>query len=959
MPLERVPTRNKAGGVREVRRGSRTYLVAPLSMLVPGVLNGSRGRLYYPREEVAKSYTDWDGMPIVLRHPRGEDGSPVQARDPDVYERYGLGHVYRSRVTDNTGTLAAEGWFDAARVKRLAPGVYQAIKAGKPLELSTGLHTRNVPGKGTDPRTGRAYDYTATHYRPDHLAVLPDETGACSVADGCGVNVVANAAAKRKGLAGKPCGRGQTAKQTGCKPRGRGKGKAVDKPARGKAKPGPAPKPAAKPGPPDWSTVRKVERTDFKLEEKSSFWKDLRGAFRGMFGAKRVANAAAKGKSGGKGKGAGACKRGQTARQTGCTPRGGKARGPASPVPPKKPGDFGTGVSKTGAKTDHGEGLVAGRIRLAEKRAATARRQGNKKLAELYEEEARKLKKNPRAGLTRNGPGGRKGKPSARLAMTPGKACKIVKDGTAHGKPLTPAQRGMFGAKCGQRTDNKWSPAARKAALEARRRKMKKRGDISGRDMTHEAQKRSFHAKSTAEHRGASGAHAVAAVHHRKAAERCKAKLGTKHKKCRSLDDRAKAHSVAARRHGEKGGIAPIARRVANTDQARSQVTGQFKYPGGATGKGPEHTAAQHGAFRPSAEDLARGGQLHAAWGDSRDHRRMPTWAGNRTKWVAATRKAHEGGYTGREYWDAAAHIYRRTGGAIRPDGSTGGQPAVTNQEGRMATRKQKLVKWLTTNCDCFAKAGRQLDALDEETLEALRQKEMAGQRDAVVANAAREGVAVPGTGYFQVWNEEAEAYELQDEDGNVVESVELNDDESEEEDEEETPANVVIKPKPGKAKGKAKLALEDLPEELQEEIQVVRNLGRQVRKQLIGRLVANHASKDPKKRKALAAELEKRPTKDLQLMASFLPGDDRAVANKGRGKGKEDDDGNEDDNPIVNFFGAGVGATNNRRRAADDGFDENDVMELPTLNFGNRDKDDYTPPARGKKVKRSEADVS
>lgn len=41
--------------------------------------------------------------------------------------------------------------------------------------------------------------------------------------------------------------------------------------------------------------------------------------------------------------------------------------------------------------------------------------------------------------------------PSRGLDMTPDKACKILKDGTVHGKPLTSRQRGMFGAKCGER----------------------------------------------------------------------------------------------------------------------------------------------------------------------------------------------------------------------------------------------------------------------------------------------------------------------------------------------------------------------------------------------------------------------------------------------------------------------------------------------------------------------------
>lgn len=41
--------------------------------------------------------------------------------------------------------------------------------------------------------------------------------------------------------------------------------------------------------------------------------------------------------------------------------------------------------------------------------------------------------------------------PSDTLAISPEKACTIIKDGQVHGHPLTQAQRGMFGALCGKR----------------------------------------------------------------------------------------------------------------------------------------------------------------------------------------------------------------------------------------------------------------------------------------------------------------------------------------------------------------------------------------------------------------------------------------------------------------------------------------------------------------------------
>jgi hypothetical protein len=53
------------------------------------------------------------------------------------------------------------------------------------LEVSTGLFSDqdSVPGEWN----GEAYDAILRNYRPDHLALLPGGTGACSWEDGCGV----------------------------------------------------------------------------------------------------------------------------------------------------------------------------------------------------------------------------------------------------------------------------------------------------------------------------------------------------------------------------------------------------------------------------------------------------------------------------------------------------------------------------------------------------------------------------------------------------------------------------------------------------------------------------------------------------------------------------------------------------------------------------------------------------
>ncbi len=184
---------------REVRNG-REYLVAPMTLIVPGVLNGSKGALYYPPEEVAKDPTVWNGMPIVVYHPLAKDGSPLSARDPAVLDRAQVGEVFNARVSKN-GRLIADGWFSVKDTERVDNRVLQALKAGKKIELSTGLFTDNEAAPQNAAFNNRAYSYIARNYRPDHLAILPDQTGACSVSDGCGVNVnKRNGAPRRKTL---------------------------------------------------------------------------------------------------------------------------------------------------------------------------------------------------------------------------------------------------------------------------------------------------------------------------------------------------------------------------------------------------------------------------------------------------------------------------------------------------------------------------------------------------------------------------------------------------------------------------------------------------------------------------------------------------------------------------------------------------------------------------------------
>lgn len=192
------------GNVRHVVVNGTEYLVVPMSILVPGVLNGSKGSLFYPKSEVMQRQGVWNGVHILGYHPT-KNGQPVSLiqndgrLDQEVLKTSSLGIIKNDTWTGKKRIV--EGWFEVNKVKEFdrkqaeagRAQIYNRLKSGQPVELSTGLYTDNENAPPGATWNGRPYAFVARNYRPDHLAVLPDQVGACSLNDGCGVGV-ANAA---------------------------------------------------------------------------------------------------------------------------------------------------------------------------------------------------------------------------------------------------------------------------------------------------------------------------------------------------------------------------------------------------------------------------------------------------------------------------------------------------------------------------------------------------------------------------------------------------------------------------------------------------------------------------------------------------------------------------------------------------------------------------------------------
>lgn len=190
MPKHLTMTANMSGRTRYSEIDGVKYLVAPMTMMVEGVHNGSGGPLLYLRDDLRNSVQAWNHMPIVLYHPT-RNGQGVSARDPDILNQRGLGLVLNASYVEDDNELRAEAWFNVTKVEAVAPDIIKNLEAEKPTELSTGLSgvIENKEGKFGEGDDAVDYVGIVRNHSPDHLAILPGSRGACSNDAGCGLLV--------------------------------------------------------------------------------------------------------------------------------------------------------------------------------------------------------------------------------------------------------------------------------------------------------------------------------------------------------------------------------------------------------------------------------------------------------------------------------------------------------------------------------------------------------------------------------------------------------------------------------------------------------------------------------------------------------------------------------------------------------------------------------------------------
>lgn len=182
--INRKAVFNEAGDFTEEYLDGRLHLVVNGVGIAEGVWYGSEGGVFYSANDLRESDPSWDHKPAVLKHPKAPDGTPISAASPTVINNSRIGLLLNT-ATGEDGKQRYKVWIDEEKANQVDVRIVNSIRNKEKIEVSTGMVAELV--KKTGVWNGKKYQFVAKNIKPDHLAILLDEPGAYSVADGGGL----------------------------------------------------------------------------------------------------------------------------------------------------------------------------------------------------------------------------------------------------------------------------------------------------------------------------------------------------------------------------------------------------------------------------------------------------------------------------------------------------------------------------------------------------------------------------------------------------------------------------------------------------------------------------------------------------------------------------------------------------------------------------------------------------
>lgn len=169
--------------IRRETVDGRDYIIVPSATLPPNiVMNG----ILYPAEETKRTYTQLEGKPAPLGHPKDGDGKWISASDWGAIHANHVGAFNRNVTLGEDGRIHAEKWIDIEFAGRTAKGpeLLAAIESEEPMSTSIAVFLLPHPAE-----KGLPYDYVAEYKVIDHDAFLIGEAPAAGVEQGVGLFV--------------------------------------------------------------------------------------------------------------------------------------------------------------------------------------------------------------------------------------------------------------------------------------------------------------------------------------------------------------------------------------------------------------------------------------------------------------------------------------------------------------------------------------------------------------------------------------------------------------------------------------------------------------------------------------------------------------------------------------------------------------------------------------------------
>ena len=172
---------NSANIRKEERRGREVIVIPSATMPDDIVMNG----IFYPADEIEKSYHSLERTIAPLGHPATHDGAFLSAFDPEAINLYHVG-AYNEKVMRVNGRVWIDKVVDVQIANSTEGGrrLLAAIEKGEPIHTSTGLYAEME-----DAPEGAEYYRIAHNITFDHDAILLDEVGAATPEQGVGLLV--------------------------------------------------------------------------------------------------------------------------------------------------------------------------------------------------------------------------------------------------------------------------------------------------------------------------------------------------------------------------------------------------------------------------------------------------------------------------------------------------------------------------------------------------------------------------------------------------------------------------------------------------------------------------------------------------------------------------------------------------------------------------------------------------